>query len=776
MPEPIYRASIFRKSLIALISYCIAAFIFGPVDEIHASSGKASSTKAVSTAELFAALDLTRPGLENVALAVRAGDLTAAGIAWADYFKTREKPTPHFDRKTWPRYIRSEFPQVSKAMITQAQRLVSGEISHGTIRLPVRGNVLDAQIDWFYNPHKDSNYVSIVGSQWFLNPLGRAYLLTNDEIYARVFASIFESWFDHRDAIVAARGGLPYNPVDRSYYPGVRARVLADNYYCLASSKALTPAIHTKLMRELLTCARFVDHDQKHYRQGNQQVTAILALSVVGLMFPEFEQADVWLQRAETLLAKHLQKDFFADGAHRELCTQYHKSCLRDIGYIALISEKNGRPSPLLQGKIGQALERAYDWLAQLVMPTGQTPPLHSAVFSTDYAVHLLISATYRKRADHAWLASRFWQQNRIPNQKIAVAPAVYLLAPPLSPTQMSSLSPCPPDYNNQLLEKSGLAIMRTGWQPTDRYLVLHYGWANTSHAYPAALSFLLAANGELVATHPGSPLSYEHPAYAYCHTTQAHNTVTIDNRSYPKVKNIAPGGYLDHYADLPGLWYFVGHHDGYKESVGVVHHRQIIAIQDGPIVWIDKIQGGQDHCAEWNFHTPLDVSVQPDGRIILQGTKQYALVPANNTARLTQERRWAALLPKQCQPGDCGGQVNVLRFEKNITETETRFVFALFEGKGNIRASHPHTLRLETPKKEYLIVFDANQQTIEAKGIRAKAQLAVVEIKEGQPTRAWIKNGTHLSVGNNKLFENEQPYTGQVAGNGASSTQRMRP
>ena len=81
--------------------------------------------------------------------------------------------------------------------------MAKGDFSHGPASLPVEGPTPGGEIQWLHNPTKDTTYVSLVGSQWFMNPLGRAYLLTGDELYAKTFAWVFESWFDHQDEIVS---------------------------------------------------------------------------------------------------------------------------------------------------------------------------------------------------------------------------------------------------------------------------------------------------------------------------------------------------------------------------------------------------------------------------------------------------------------------------------------------------------------------------------------------------------------------------------------------
>ncbi len=717
----------------------------------------------VNEEDLWAAIDLDRPGLADLKAAVAAGDSKAAAACWAGYFAARTNPTCHFDRRKWPGYIRRDFPAVGDAILQKAKCVAAGELSHTPVSLPVEGDVPGGRIEWLHNPTKDTNYISLVGSQWYMNPLGRAYLLTGEERFARTFAWIFESWFDNQDAICEFQGGLGFNPIYRAYYPGIQSRILVDNYYCMADSPALTPAVHVKVMRQLAANARFLQRQEQKYRKGNQQVAAVLGMGIIGLVFPEFKDAQMWVDRAEVIMAEHLEKDFFADGGHRELCTQYHKTCLRDTCYVALTSEHNGRPSPLLRGANAEALERSFDWLARLVMSTGETPPLHSAVFSTDHAVYSLASAVHFKRPDHAYLASRFWSRGVVPNQKSPMALAIYLLCSPLDVRSLSIARP--PEYLGTHLEESGFAMMRTGWEAEDRYLVFQYGWANTGHAYPVALSFLLEMNGEVVATHAGSPRSYRHPAYSYCHSTMSHQTISIDGKSYPSVGGAAPGGRLECHADLPGLWYVAGYHEGYKKTMGAIHRRQIVAIKDGPILLIDKVEGGEGHTAAWNFHTPLDAAVQPDRSVTLKGRQTYRLALAHpeKLTDIKTRRHWAAVLPRDCQPDDCGKDVIGLEFQKPIGPEGADFVVALFEGAGTI-GEEPHDIfRLAQGNRQYLVLC-GNQEIVAGDArISTEGRLAVIEYVEARPRRIWVVEATRLAINDQEILAAKQPVSRSI-------------
>jgi hypothetical protein len=716
----------------------------------------------ISDAELWAAVDLQREGLEGVREAVEAEDWPAAAEAWAEYFRARERPTMHFQRDRWPEWVRENRPQLVQPIISEAEEIAQGDISHGPYVLQVEGD----QIRWLENPTEDTNYVSAVGSQWFLNALGRAYLLTGDEAHAETFAWLFDSWYDHQQAIREKQGGLGFDPIFRAYYPGVRARVLADNYYCLAQSDALTPEIHVKLMKALLGAAAWLyEQESPAYRVGNQQVAAVLGCGIVGTVFPEFRDSEQWVDLAETRMREHMEQDFFADGGHKELCTQYHKTVLRDVGYVALVAEANGREGLFADPVAGPLIERAYDWLAKIVMPTGETPALHSAVFATDYAVHLELGARQFDRADFAWLAERIWQRGDAPNQKHPFGFANYMVAAPRTENGTGRRGGRPlqrPDWLSVHLEESGFAVWRTGWEPEDRFLCIQHGWANTSHVYPGALHFIYEANGELVASAPGSPRSYRHPAYQYCHSTPSHNVVTIDGESYPG--RPAPGGHAELFEDLPGAWMFSGYHEGYRKVAGVTLYRDVLALEDGPIVVRDRIEGGDEREAQWNFHTPLKVRASADRSARLLGERRYTLCAAETEAitKATTEKRWHAVLPRDCQPEDCGAEVNVLRWHQPIDEEGARFTVALVEGEGTNEAVAENVYRIEAGDRAWLVLYCDRAEQARGAGVVASARCACVEFDGDEPVRGWVFEGTRLVV-NDMVWLSEKRAVSQA-------------
>ena len=231
-------------------------------------------------------------------------------------------------------------------------------------------------------------------------------------------------------------------------------------------------------------------------------------------------------------------------------------------------------------------------------------------------------------------------------------------------------------------------------------------------------------------------------------------------------MKGASPGGQLECHADLPGLWYVGAYHEGYKETMGAVHRRRIVAIKEGPILIVDNIEGGQGHTAGWNFHTPLDAVVERDRSVTLKGRETYQLVPAH-ADELTDtktKRHWAAVLPRDCQPDDCGTEVTGLSFEKPITAEGARFTVALFEGSGSIREEPEGVFRLGQGDRQYVVLCGDREAILNDKRISAEGRLAVILFVAGRPVRAWVVEGRKPMISGRDLLTAGQPVTKEMA------------
>src|SRR5262245_15362025 len=139
---------------------------------VVAALATAFGARAMTDDELFAALDLKRPGLEAVSAALAKGDRAAARHALANYFRHR----------TRPRYYiapgEKADPKPAKPAVARAERALRNEFER--IRYP---HTFGPTIDWHFDKTTEpgSKYAANNEWTWQLNrhaewlALSRAY-------------------------------------------------------------------------------------------------------------------------------------------------------------------------------------------------------------------------------------------------------------------------------------------------------------------------------------------------------------------------------------------------------------------------------------------------------------------------------------------------------------------------------------------------------------------------------------------------------------------------
>jgi len=189
----------------------------------------------------------------------------------------------------------------------------------------------------------------------------------------------------------------------------------------------------------------------------------------------------------------------------------------------------------------------------------------------------------------------------------------------------------------------------------------------------------------------------------------------------------------------------------------------------------LDQLEGGAGHTAEWNFHSALHAELLPDKSVRLSGAKTYRLCPAQpeQISDVKTHRHWAAVLPGDCQPADCGKLVDAIAFQKRLGEAGGTFAVALFQGDGEVSQLGPGRYRLTTGKETYAILASRDDKPLELDGVVAAARLAVVQYSGSRPARWWVVDGRRLTVRGQVLLDAEGPKTMEGRASGGPSIAR---
>jgi hypothetical protein len=202
-------------------------------------------------------------------------------------------------------------------------------------------------------------------------------------------------------------------------------------------------------------------------------------LYAAGALFPEFKEATDWRSFAANHLAEEARQQILPDGAQAELSTSYQNVALGNILKVAEIARWTGRTGELPAG-YSAPLEKGYEWQLNLMAPDRTTPRINDAGINNLPAIfaHSAVE-NFPKRADFKWVASGGAEGKG-------------------------------PDYTSIYLNRSGLAVMRSGWDRNANYLMYRLGPLGMGHMHQDKLNLIVYTYGREMIFDSGGG-SYEH-------------------------------------------------------------------------------------------------------------------------------------------------------------------------------------------------------------------------------------------------------------------------
>lgn len=527
----------------------------------------------LTDAEFFSMLDPDRPGMEKTIQAVKSGDYQMARHEFAEHMRNRTKPVFTVDSHARPRH---ESPPPD-AKIGDADRILKRE-------LPSVGvyHKFDGEIDWTLDPINYKEWPFQLNRHPFWVTLGRAYWATGDEKYAREFVYQMTDWVA-KNPIPATTSGNQTNTW-RTIEQGIRCSTSwPESFYLFLSSPSFTDDAIVTMVKSFVEHARQL---MKYHTGGNWLTMEADGLMHVGVLFPEFKEADEWRKTAADRLFSELDHQVYPDGAQVELTTGYHQVALQNFVRAWEIARMNDVPMP--DGYVAK-LERMYNYNLSVSMPDGTVPGLNDGNRASIRTSLEQGFGYFPKRTDFEWMAT---------SGKNGTKPALGSVALPFS----------------------GQLVMRTGWDARDRYLLMDAGPFGHGHQHEDALSIVLYADGKYHVIDPGN-YAYDSSQWRrYVLSARGHNTVMVDGLE--QNRRIRPRSEYVVSKPLPNKWatsdqfdFASGTYDrgyGPKDEADVKHTRSIFFVK--PEYWIitDLMtpSDGSPHRYDSIFHLDADSAV----------------------------------------------------------------------------------------------------------------------------------------------------------------------
>ncbi len=560
-----------------------------------------------SVAEVFDALDLSRPELSAVAAAWSHKDLAVAVPAMADYLRVRKNVC-------WIETVDGK-PKLINYSKADAEAAVRGRVRGGTS--PLYYNFPDGNINWLFNATEHvPGHAPDLEWQWQLNRMGfwndlaGAYQATGDERYAAAFVMQLRSWIDQCPLPMQAAGGAN-NPAAfgspwRTLEAGIRMEISWPNcFFLFLHSHSFEEADLVAMLRSILQHGRYL---ARFHGTMNWWITESAGLYDTGALFPEFHEAASWRAQAVRTLTEQIAFQYFPDGGQRELSTGYHSVTLAGISRAYRVAQRNGLEKEFPPDFL-KPMEKAYAWNLRLMTPDRSMPKFNDSGWGS--ALDALKEALdfFPARDDFRWIVT-------------------------------GGKEGAPPGDISCYLPFSGYAAMRSGWDREANYLAFRVGPIGVGHIHQDKLDVQLWPYGREVLWGSGGG-QYEKSKWRdWSVSSFAANTVIIDGLGQNRPHDPAEGGWKEVDADwqsTPVFDFATGIYDegyGPKRDHPAVHRRDVLFLKPDLFVVADRLVPNDatphTYQARWNLATPA-TRTDPATRAVVTvdaGKPNLAVVP----------------------------------------------------------------------------------------------------------------------------------------------------
>jgi hypothetical protein len=476
----------------------------------------------------------------------------------------------------------------------------------------------DSKVIWELNRH-----------QWMVR-LGQAYRLTEDERYARTFASRIREW-NHANPV-----GFGINWAS-SLEAALR---LIAWCWCLALFRR-SPSIDDSLFLELLegiaTHAGHVERYLSFYFSPNTHLTGeALGLFYAGVLLPEAPQAERWRNKGSRILVDQIQRQVLKDGVYFEQSTCYGRYTVETYLHYLVLSKVNGLSVPEI---VPEKIQRMLDFLLAVRRPDGSVPAIGDGDGgwllplaprgAGDFRGVFGAAGAYFGRGDFAWAAGD------------SPPEAQWLLgAEGRSVLETLPLAP-PGGSSSRVFADGGYAILRDSFDERGHHLIFDVGPlgcpVSSGHGHADLLSVQVSAFGEPYIVDPGTfGYAVDERSRNYFRGSAAHSTVRLDEGEQADPDGIfgwtmRPRARLRLFLSSGSVELAEGEHHAYcRAGKGAVHRRRVLFVRKSYWVLVDDLEGEDEaiHRVDLRFQfAPLSVTLDSSFWARAEGRRGQALL-----------------------------------------------------------------------------------------------------------------------------------------------------
>ena len=546
--------------------------------------------------------------------------------------------------------IRTHLPHEAAAALREAD-----EICQHRFRLLGYENLdYGAEIDWHLDrvhgkraplvpwPRVPFLEFAAVGDHkviWELNrhqhlvTLAKAWLLTHDQKYLRELRAQWQRWIQAN----------PY-PLGINWASTLEVAFRALSWIWVDQLLAGAPGhdeFHAQLVPELAWHGRYIERFLSTYFSPNTHLLGeAVVLLFIATTYPEISVSARWQRAAWDVILRESTRQVRPDGVYFEQSLHYDVYALDFFLHARLLAERNGSQ---VSAEFDSTLNRMLDVvqaLSQAGPPEGFGDDDGGRVFNPrrNQTEHM---------TDPLAIGAVLYQRNDLSAARLTEE-AIWLFGSQAA-LALSEAKPSSPRC--AAFPDGGLYILADS-EGSHQQLVVDagpQGVGRCGHGHADALSVRLAIEGRrwLIDSGTGVYISADHADRNVLRGTAAHNTMRVDG-----VDQAVPADPFS-WTDIPNTrvenWeagetfsYFAGSHDGYARLTDpVIHSRQIVKINGGPLLIRDVAQGRHEHELELFWHFAPGTNLEQN-----TGGEQTSL----RVSSASQDRALHLIVPDQTQ------------------------------------------------------------------------------------------------------------------------------
>ena len=382
--------------------------------------------------------------------------------------------------------------------------------------------------------------------------------------------------------------------------------------------------IHNMLLNEkeyadkdqLVTIATLLQHGQHLYehnnqfRSGNHQTRGMSALALLAILLRDFEGTELWYERAMLRLSEHLNKEINSDGFQFERSVHYHLSDINNYYYVYQLAKINQMEvDKAWEGK----LRSLFTTLVKVAYPDKSAPVLQDDTEipwaeKNDISGAMTLGYLLFEDPEFGYFAT-----NKVDDR-------MYWFLSNSQVKLLENIRQKKPAYGSLAFEDTHYYIMREGWNPNDKMMIISAGLDSEKpdHQHGDMLGIQAIANGHVIL--PNYQVRYSLKDFDFFKNSMVKNVALVDNELQGKQWTSNKGGSgFGKFRELPNpeviSWenkeafdLFVGNHNGF-ENIGVAYTRQVVYVKDR--FWIVKdnfsSSGSHEYKQVWQGHYTLE-------------------------------------------------------------------------------------------------------------------------------------------------------------------------